>query len=327
MKKFLNVNANGIALFSVIFSAVSFFITFDVYCKNQITPETPLLNIAGLPFLRMDFVLIIFSAAFIIGALLSTILKKCRGLLPFVLGVFGCIALFIALFDVNTMQIFAPTMRISHVIMTVSRVIAIVFSVSGICVGAAVSALMNKRISKTAVVAACLGAVLAGVIANAQNLQTVLYFVCAVLLLISSLAVDFSKDTTEISYEFKFTNRIIFELVSVISFTVLFGVLYSILCENAGFGEIGFTAVSGIILAAMIIVSVKKLPAVLIGCGLFIGSVISFSLVHFASEVLVYSGNRVIYVLPYGIGIACLAVCIIFTSLAEKDNIKKLFVK
>lgn len=312
MKNIINKNTIHISAFSVVFYIVSIFITFDTYCKNQVTPETPLYNIAGLPFLRMDFILILFTAAFLIGSLVSILLKKgIKILLPLSLGVLGCIALFISLFDVNTMQIIDPTMRISHVIMTVSRVLAIVAGASGIFAGIAVMAVFNNLSSKKPILISSVSAIILSVVANAENMQTVLYFVCAVLLLISSLAVDFSKSSDLEILKPKISKRSLAEFISVLSITVLFGISYSVLRENAGISETGFTAISGLILLLLLITLGDKQSNVINGLALLFGSVVSYICIHYASDVITYSGNRVVYVMPYSIGIACIAIIIV----------------
>lgn len=314
MKSLIEKNTINISAFSVVFFIISIFITFDTYCKNQVTPETPLYNIAGLPFLRMDFILILFTAAFLIGSFISILLKKgIKNLLPLSLGVLGCIALFISLFDVNTMQIIDPTMRISHVIMTVSRVLAIVAGASGIFAGIAVTAIFNSLSSKKPILISSVSAIIVGLIANAENMQTVLYFVCAVLFLICSLAVDFSKSLNlEISIP-KVSKNALAEFISVLSTTVLFGISYSVLCENAGISEIGFTATSGLILLLLFITLSDKQSCVINNLALFFGSIVSYICIHYASDVITYSGNRVVYVIPYSIGIICLLFVIFST--------------
>lgn len=307
------LNASDISVFSVIFFITFIFLTFDIYCKNQVTPETPLLNIAGLPFLRMDFVMLVFALAFLAGVIISKVLKKVSEIItPLALGGFGCIAIFLFLFDVNTMQLIAPTMRISHVIMTVSRVLAIVAGASGIFAGVALTNISKYVSSKKPIIISSVSAIILSIIANAENLQTGLYLVCGVLLLVSSVIFDFSnKDNMDIAISEKRSIKIIIaDFISASSLTAVFGILYSVLCNNAGFGESSFIAISGLVLLVLVI-SVDLNVANSI--ALFFGSVISYTLIHYSSDVVSYSGNRVIYVVPYSILIVSTVFLIIKT--------------
>lgn len=316
MKKFLQTNAFNLSVFTFVFYIVSMFLTLDPYSKTEVTPETPLLNVAGLPFLRMEFVLIIFSLAFLIGTLIALIFKKAgRILLPFALGVTGLSALFFFLFDVNMMQLLDPTMRISHVIMTVSRVIAIVAGVSGLFAGiAAVFISKYKIASRACVPIAVISSILLSVFANVQSLQTLLYFICGIMLLCSSVILDFfpQKTKTELpvcSCKPSLTSGAAF--LTAFTLTVLYATLYSVLWENAGISTTGFTIASGLILLLFAVLLSKKCCCIIASIGMFLGAVVGYVLVHFASEVITYSGNRVIYVLPYGIWFICLFVSVL----------------
>ena len=311
----LKKNAHSISIFSVIFYITTLFLTFDTYCKNQVTPETPLLNIAGLPFLRMDFLLILFNLAFLIGTVIVHIFKKTVGfLLPFALGFSGLLSLFIALFDVNTMQLFDPTMRISHVIMTVSRILAIFAGVSGGFIGAAVTILCRQKTSAKSIAFYSIFSIILSVLANAENMQNWLFIISAILLLSSSFLNDFSKNT--VYNETKMDSSPVYikisTFLSTVCFIALIGVLYSTLCKNAGFSELGYTAVLGIILTLSALSLSLHCNSILQSIALLIGSVISYILIHYASEVVTYSGNRVIYITPYYVSIILIA--IIFTG-------------
>ncbi len=322
----LKRNAHSISAFSVIFYTVTLFLTLDTYCKNRVTPETPLLNIAGLPFLRMDFVLIIFTAAFLIGTAIVYLLKKSAPfLLPFALGVAGLLSLFIALFDVNTMQLFDPTMRISHVIMTVSRVLAIVAGVSGGFIGAACTILCRQKISAKSAVLSAGAAIILSLLANAENLQNQLFAFCAVLLLFGSAVCDFSKEKICLESKAKRAapKTAICAFLSAVSFTALAGSIYAVLCENAGFSALTCTVFSGIVCIAFCAVLTVGYRAVLSPAAMFTGSVLSYVLVHYGSRVVTYSGNRVIYIMPYWVGSVLLAVSAVTAVLLFRQKKKE----
>lgn len=313
----LKKNAHCISVFSVIFYITTLFLTFDIYCKNQVTPETPLLNIAGLPFLRMDFLLIIFTLAFLIGAVIVHIFKKAVGfLLPFALGFSGLLSLFIALFDVNTLQLFDPTMRISHVIMTVSRVLAITAGVSGGFIGAVCTMIYRKKASVKSIALYSMLAVILSVFANAENMQNWLFLISAILLLGSSILNDFSKNTVydKAKRDSSPASIKICSFLSTVCFTSLIGISYSTLCENAGILELGYTASLGIIVTIFAFSLSLHFNSVLQPIALLLGSILSYIFIHYASDVVTYSGNRVIYITPYYISIFLIAI-IIFTNL------------
>lgn len=311
MKNRIQAYAARFAAFSAVFFSVSLFLTLDIYCKNQVTPETPLLNIAGLPFLRMDFVLVVFAAAFAVGTVAAMLLKKfARGLRALALGGLGCIAVFLALFDADALQLLAPTMRISHVIMTVSRVLAITAGAGGIFVGVYFSRLSDFCALKKPMCIGAAAAVACSIFANAENLQTVLYATCGVLLLIGCLLSDFAEPAPTVQASPSRPKTVCGSLADFLgtgTLTALFGISYSVWCENAGFGETGLTVILGCI-CILLVASARKQPNLLHAAALLLGSAVSYCLVHFASEVITYSANRVIYVLPYWIFALCFAV-------------------
>ena len=325
MKNNLKKYSSDIIVSSVIFYIFGIFLSFDAYCKTQVTPETPLFNIAGLPFLRMEFVSIIFTAAFLIGSLVVLVLKKAdKFLLPFALGFAGVLAIFISVFDVNTLQLISPTLRISHIIMTVSQVLAIVVAVSGGFMGAVCAVLCKQKISAKVVLPSALFATVLSVLANEENLQTMLFFISGILLLASSLLSDFFFEINSSEKVKTFAKSEILPFVSTMCVTALFGILYSVLYENTGFSFTGLTAVSGIVLVVLALILKSNYNTLLQPIAMFSGTIISFVLVHFAGNVVTYSSNRVVYVMPYSVAIVlsliCVILCIAMCALKNKNK-------
>lgn len=149
MKNWLNRYALPMA--TAIYAAffVIFMCTFDSYSLQFITPETPFLNIAGVAFHRVEFVILLFCLTFAVGAVVGILLKnKVRKVLPFCAVMLGIITIFIGMLNVDLVQKLFPTMRISHVIMTVSRLVGILLGIAGIFVGIS-SIVLIKHIKYT----------------------------------------------------------------------------------------------------------------------------------------------------------------------------------
>ena len=136
MKQWINRN-----FFTMAFAAAAGYIllllmTFDAFCLETVTPEQPLITIAGMKFFRNEFTILLFALTALIGAVLARIFNRRAAVLVPVLVTSLFIFLgFIALFDVDLMQSLDPEMRISHVTMSVSRALSIVAGASGIPAG------------------------------------------------------------------------------------------------------------------------------------------------------------------------------------------------
>lgn len=167
-----------------------FALSFQYYFSKFISPETPLMNIGGIPFQHIEFVSILFTVAMLIGVLVSQFLlkEKIFKLVPICIAVLGFIAIFIGMFTVEFFQKLAPTMRISHVIMTASRLNGIILSASGLFVGIILSAAMNhtKRIIHALVLA-----LLLTVFAYSLNAFSSIYIVLGVAIVILAIVYGF----------------------------------------------------------------------------------------------------------------------------------------
>lgn len=167
-----------------------FALSFQYYFSKFISPETPLMNIGGIPFQHIEFVSILFTVAMLIGVLVSQFLlkEKIFKLVPICIAVLGFIAIFIGMFTVDFFQKLAPTMRISHVIMTASRLNGIILSASGLFIGIILSAAMNhtKRIIHALVLA-----LLLTVFAYSLNAFSSVYIVLGVAIVILAIVYGF----------------------------------------------------------------------------------------------------------------------------------------
>lgn len=167
-----------------------FALSFQYYFSKFISPETPLMNIGGIPFQHIELVAIIFTVAMIIGVLISTFLLKEKAIkfVPICIAILGMIAIFIGMFTVDLFQKIAPTMRISHVIMTASKLNGIILSASGLFVGVVLSTANghSKRIMHALVIA-----ILLTVFAYSLNAFNVIYIVLGVAIVILAIVYGF----------------------------------------------------------------------------------------------------------------------------------------
>lgn len=178
------------AMLNIAFIAL-FLFTFDAYSTNFVTPETPFYNIAEVPFSRMEFIITVFSLSLAAGVAAGCLLKKrVYRLVPICTAIIGILALVIGVFDVDMAQKLFPTMRISHVIMTVSRLTGIMLGVSGLFVGISAAALIRQVRALPAGMA--IGAVMA-LFAIAQSCYTILYIAFGVVLMLAAIFTQYAK--------------------------------------------------------------------------------------------------------------------------------------
>lgn len=186
MIKNLKDNAQDNIMAVIVAFVTVFAISFQYYFSKFISPETPLMNIGGIPFQHIEFVSILFTVAMLLGVIVSQFLlkEKIFKLVPICIALLGFIAIFIGMFTVDFFQKLAPTMRISHVIMTASRLNGIILSVSGIFVGIILSAVMNhtKRIIHALVLALILT-----IFAYSLNAFSTVYIVLGVAIVILAI--------------------------------------------------------------------------------------------------------------------------------------------
>lgn len=186
MIKNLKDNAQDNIAAVIVAFVTLFAISFQYYFSKFISPETPLMNIGGIPFQHIEFVSILFTVAMLLGVIVSQFLlkEKIFKLVPICIALLGFIAIFIGMFTVDFFQKLAPTMRISHVIMTASRLNGIILSVSGIFVGIILSAVINhtKRIIHALVLALILT-----IFAYSLNAFSTVYIVLGVAIVILAI--------------------------------------------------------------------------------------------------------------------------------------------
>lgn len=240
MKKFLTdnrINANVFCLFLFIFFML---FSFDRFCFDTVTTETPLLKLGELPLLRTEFVAFLFSVTAIAGAVAGTVLRvKGKGYYSLPVTLLGAIALFLTFFDVDTLQILAPDMRISHVIMTVSRVSAITAGVSGVFVGLALS-LTDFEKRAGAMFAGVLAATLLSILTVQEKLYTMCFAIVSVALIVTGIAGQYFNADKPVVYSAPVTAGAVAEaadrLFSTFGMTVMSLTLCGYLTDTEGYG-------------------------------------------------------------------------------------------
>ncbi len=205
MKQWINRNFFTMAFAAAAGYTMLLLLTFDAFCLETVTPELPLITIAGLKFFRNEFTILLFVLTALIGAVLARIFnRKAAVLVPVLVTSLFVFLGFIALFNVDVMQSLDPTMRISHVTMTVSRVLSIVAGASGIPVGYLLTvSLESAKIQKLLPAAGVVG--LAAIAAIADQLYVPVYLTLAAV--IAALGILCSQADREVTGEFEFANR------------------------------------------------------------------------------------------------------------------------
>ena len=192
MKQWINRN-----FFTMAFAAAAGYIllllmTFDAFCLETVTPEQPLITIAGLKFFRNEFTILLFTLTALIGAVLVRIFnRKAVVLIPLMVSSLFAFLGFIALFNVDIMQSLDPTMRISHVTMSVSRALSIVVGTSGISAGYLLTISLERAdIQKLLPEFSAVGLVAIGALAD--QLYVPVYLVLSVMIALAGILCSLS---------------------------------------------------------------------------------------------------------------------------------------
>lgn len=261
-----------------------FALSFQYYFSKFISPETPLMNIGGIPFQHIEFVSILFTVAMLIGVIVSQFLlkEKIFKLVPICIALLGFIAIFIGMFTVDFFQKLAPTMRISHVIMTASRLNGIILSASGLFIGILLSAAMShtKRIIHALVLA-----LLLTVFAYSLNAFSTVYIVLGVAIVILAIVYGYigvKNNSVELPSENRILSVKILDKISpiikggIISYFFVYGYYYFI--NTLGLSPIVFavTAITAgmiwLLFSNITIHKYAKIVCVLIVISLFIAN-------------------------------------------------------
>lgn len=204
MKKLIGTcNHNFILTASILFISTIFF-TLDSFCYNTITTAFDIINIAGIRLEAMDFVYILFTFTCAMGMTLGFVLKKYSKIFTSIMSMLSGLLLFIvALLDVDLMQTLLPTMRISHVIMTLSQIIIIILGACGLMIGANLAHVINSKQKidfRIALIALCIGVSMA-ILAISEHLYTLVYSAVALFIIFGTIVFQYNKQPSISSVE------------------------------------------------------------------------------------------------------------------------------
>lgn len=190
MIKDLKNNSRDNILAAAVAYVMVFALTFQQYFAKFISPETPFFKIGTIPFQHIEFVAIVFVLAAMVGVLVSIFILKAKmsKLVSIFVVLLGFISIFIGMFSVDFLQKLMPTMRISHVIMTVSRLNGIILAASGFFVGLLLHVVAGqyKRVFYAMVIALILS-----VFAYSLNAFNVIYIVLGVAIVLLAIVYGF----------------------------------------------------------------------------------------------------------------------------------------
>lgn len=377
MKVWLKHSSMPLAMAIYAAFIVLFLCTFDSYSLAFISPETPFMKIAEIPFHRVEFITLLFSLTFGIGVVAGVLLKdKVNRLLPLCAVILGSLTLFIGLLDVDLVQQLMPMTRISHIIMTVSRLTGIMLGISGLFIGISSSALIKS--GKYLLIGVVVGGVLS-VFAEATKAYNTIYMFFGLAIIAVAVALQlFKTENKPISYnKLNFTSNIFcysnaFLTSGALTFFAIVGYIYFKFSLNEStmvylitiasslalfimFSKLNFNNLTKIILGiinlalwftaiilpntTITIFAVMFSFSLLGGCriassnsnftllfsafGSFIFTIIACLVNHLLSEVIKYSGNRVIYQVSEYAWIVFIAITAIVVFISIFINSKK----
>lgn len=244
MKKFLQKYRTDANVFCTVMYILLTLFAYDSFCFDTITTETPFIKLGQLPLLRTEFVALLFSLTAIIGAGIGIILRiKGKAYSSVLTTVFGCVLLFITFFDVDMLQILVPSMRISHVTMTLSRLSAVVTGLSGFAAGLAMSLLPWEKHSK-AVFAGVTAALVLATLAIEEKTYTLCFSIAAALLLATGIIGQFFNSDAAVGYLKPLPENAVAQsadkFLSIFALTVLCLTLSGYLTDTENYGDFAY---------------------------------------------------------------------------------------
>lgn len=244
MKKFLQNHRIDANVFCIVMYIFFMLFAYDEFCFDTVTTETPLIKLGQLPLLRTEFVALLFSLTALIGAAISMFLRiKGKAYSSILSTVLGAVLLFVTFFDVDMLQILAPSMRISHVIMTLSRLSAVTVGLSGLAVGLAMPLIEWQKHAK-AIFAGIIAALLLSTLAVEEKLYTLSFAIAAIILLFTGISGQFFNTDAPIGYQKPFPENTVAQsadrFLSVFALTVISLTFSGYLADTEKYGNFAY---------------------------------------------------------------------------------------
>lgn len=293
------INQDSFTLFATILYGAVMLLTFEWYCSDTILTDLSFMNIAGQPFYRMEFASIVFAAAMLIGSIVGSQWRRLsRRLISLSLSVLAVFALLIAFLNVDLFQLLSPTMRISHVTMTVSRILTILLGVSGLCVGLNCGYLQKREIGRgTAVMASGL-AVLLSALAVSGAFYQLIYCITSASLFAAAFYVDFAKrDQADLcgTPAKKARGNPAFTLLCASLAALLVLMTPRFLSVTCALPDDIAALITGLLLVAAAALWGKAGASPWTAAGFLLGSILHYAVTHFCSVQTIYSANRIVH--------------------------------
>lgn len=285
-------------LFACTFFSSLLMFSLDAYCRSEILTDIVFINIAGMHFHRMEFVSIIFAVALLIGVMSEKLFRHNKIAACFSVSVLAVFTAFFAMVNTDLFQLLSPTMRISHVTMSLSRVLGIISAVSGLFVGYAAAFALNRKADRWAAFVSVIAAAVISVFMQSSGMYRFGYLLSAVLILACAFSgVKNEKDAIPGDFaadKLPLKNHAVQFLFTTSAFVLLL-IMPRVITVNGGMDHMTASVVSAVLLFAYFAAAEFRKVSVCSVIGVLVGSIIHYVLVHFVCIETVYSGNRVIY--------------------------------
>lgn len=292
------LNSKNLVLFACTFFSSLLLLSFDAYCKAEILTDIVFFNIAGIQFHRIEFVSIIFSVALLIGIFLEKTLKHNKFVAALSVSVLAIFCAVFALLNTDLLQLLCPTMRISHVTMSLSRILGIVAGVSGGFVGYGISFADYKKLNRNAILISVISAVIISIYMQSSGLYRISYLFTAVLLLICAFIFGIKNNANsneDITVQKIASKHIFIQGFFLTVMTVAVLITPRFIMISCGLSEITASLTVALLLLVCIFVSEIQNTHLFGISGILTGSIIHYIIIHYLCVKTVYSGNRVIY--------------------------------
>ena len=203
--------------------------------------------------------------------------------------------------NTDLFQILCPTMRISHVTMSLSRILDIFAGVSGIMTGVGIEYVFHGKANKNSAVLAVVVSVILSVFMQSTGLYRVGFLLAAAVVLGCLFLAESRKNfqLPENTAGKKISKKISFlQFFCFTAITVLLLITPRFVMTTCGLNYLSASLIVGVLLLIFFAVSDSQMISAFGFAGMTAGSVLHYIIVHYICPMTVYSGNRVIYSVP-----------------------------